>query len=185
MEKTLKCLRSYRGGEFTSNEFEIFCNDRGIKRNISSPRTPPQNGIVERRDRALMDCARTLMMEKFFALKYQREVVRTPIYTSNHVQVKKCTHSIPFELWYGYSPNVKYFKVFGSKCYILKDFRNGKLDAKSEEVIFLGYSTRSKAYKFLNTNINKVVESTNAKFDEYIEVNEAEPTKESKDYKSF
>ena len=83
------------------------------------------------------------------------------------MQVNKGTHLTPFELWYGYSPNVKYFKVFGRKCYILKDFRNGKLDAKSEEGIFLGYFTRSKAYKCLNTNTNKVVESVNGKFDEY------------------
>ena len=85
----------------------------------------------------------------------------------NHVQLKKGTHFTPFELWYGYSPNVKYFKVFGSKCYILKDVRNGKLDAKSEEGIFLGYSTRSKAYKCLNTNTNKIVESANVNFDKY------------------
>ena len=82
------------------------------------------------------------------------------------MQIKKGTHSTPFELWYGYSPNVKYFKVFGSKFYILKYFKNGKLDAKSEEGIFLGYSIRSKAYKYLNTNTNKVVESVFVKFDE-------------------
>ena len=76
-------------------------------------------------------------------------------------------NSTPFKLWYGYSPNVKYFKVFGSKCYILKDNKNCKIDSKSEEGIFLGYSTRSKAYKCLNTNTNKVVESANVKFDEY------------------
>ena len=98
---------------------------------------------------------------------------------------KKGTHPTSFELWYGYSPNVKYFKVFGRKCYILKDFRNGKLDAKSEEVIFLGYSTRSKAKKCLNTNTNKIVESTNVNFDEFIEVHEVEPTKEPEAYKSF
>ena len=46
----------------------------------------------------------------------------------------------------GHSPNVKHFKVFGCKFYILKDSRNGKFDAKSDEGIFLGYSTRSKAY---------------------------------------
>ena len=62
------------------------------------------------------------------------------------MQVKKGTHSAPFELWYEYSPSVKYFKVFGSKCYILKDFRNYKLDAKCEEGIFFGYSTISKEY---------------------------------------
>ena len=52
--------------------------------------------------------------------------------------------------------------------YILKDTRNGKLDAKSDEGIFLGYSTRSKAYKCLNANTNKIVESAKINFDEYI-----------------
>ena len=93
----------------------------------------------------VMDCARTLMMEKNISLKYWREAISISIYTLNHVQVNKGTHSKPFELWYGYSLNVKYFKLFGRKCYILKDFRNSKHDAKSEEGIFLGYSTRSKA----------------------------------------
>ena len=108
-------------------------------------------------------------MEKNVALKYQIRVVSTTIYTFNYSQVKKGTHSTPFELWYGYSPNVKYFKVFGSKCYILKDVRNGKVDAKSDEGIFFGYSARSEAYKCLNTNTNKVVESKNVEFDEYIQ----------------
>ena len=66
----LKCLRSDRGEEFTCNEFEEFCNDRGIKRQTSTPRTPPQNGIAERRNRSILDCARTLMIEKKVALKY-------------------------------------------------------------------------------------------------------------------
>ena len=93
------------------------------------------------------------------------------------MQIKKGTNATPFELWYGHSPNVKHFKVFGRKCYILKDARNGKFDAKSNEGIFLGYSTRSKSYKCLNTNTNKIVESTIVKFDEYIEVHNDEPIK--------
>ena len=92
-----------------------------------------------------MDCARTLMMEKNAALKYWREVLSTVVYTLNYVQIKKGTHSTPFELWNGYPPKMKYFKIFGSKFYILKDDRNGNFDAKSDEGIFLGYSTRSKA----------------------------------------
>ena len=68
--KSLKCLRSDRGGEFTSHEFKLFCNDRGIKRQTFAPRTPPQNVVVERRNRSIMDYARTLMMEKNVALKY-------------------------------------------------------------------------------------------------------------------
>ena len=83
-----------------------------------------------------MDCARTLMMEKNVSLKYWREAISTTIYTFNHVQVKKDTHSTPFELWYGYSPKAKYFKILGRKCYILKDYKNGKVDVKSEDGIF-------------------------------------------------
>ena len=58
------------------------------------------------------------------------------------MQVKKGTNTKPFELWYGYAPNVKYFRVFGRKCYILKYNRNGKIDAKNDKGIFLGYSTK-------------------------------------------
>ena len=68
--KSMKCLRSDRGGEFTSNEFEESCNGRGIKRQTSSPRTPRHNGIAERRNRSILDCARTLMIEKKVSLKY-------------------------------------------------------------------------------------------------------------------
>ena len=115
MGKILKCLISDRGGEFTSNEFEMFYNDRGIKRQTFTSRNTSQNGISKRRNRSIMDYARTLMMEKNVALKYWREAIGTVVYTLNYVQVKKGTHSTHFELWYGYSPNLKYFKLFGTK----------------------------------------------------------------------
>lgn len=81
--KSLKYLRFYRGGEFISNEFNLFCNDRGIKRQMSTPRTPLQNGITKRRNRLIMDYARTLMIENNVAQKYQREVVSTIVFTLN------------------------------------------------------------------------------------------------------
>ena len=65
-----------------------------------------------------MDCARTLMMEKNVSHEYWREAISTDVYTLNKVQVKKGTNATLFELWYGYDPNVKYFKKFGSTCYI-------------------------------------------------------------------
>ena len=127
-----------------------------------------------------MDYAKTLMMENFFSLKYWREVVSTTIYTLNRVQIRKGKNATPFELWYGHSPNVKNFKVFGCKFYILKDSKNGKFDAKSDEGIFLGYSTKSKAYKCLNTNTNKIVKSENMNFDEYTKDHDVEPMKNYK-----
>ena len=68
--KRLKCLRSNRGGEFISHEFNNFCIERGIKKEVSTPRTPEQNGIAKRRNRSIMDCVRTLMIEKNIAIKY-------------------------------------------------------------------------------------------------------------------
>ena len=68
--KRLKFLRSERGGEFISNEFNNFYIERGIKRQVSAPGTPKQNGIAKRRNRSIMDRARTLMIEKKVALKY-------------------------------------------------------------------------------------------------------------------
>ena len=62
-----------------------------------------------------------------------------------------------YEIWNGKKPKVKYFQVFGSKCYILNDRENlGKFDAKSDKGIFLGYSTSSRAYRVYNKRTKTV-----------------------------
>ena len=109
---------------------------------VSSPGTPKKNGIAKRRNRSIMDCVRTLMIEKNVSLNYWKETISTLVHTLNRVQLKKGSNQTPYELWYGY--NVSYLKVFGSKCYILKESRNRKFDVKGDERIFLGYSCRSK-----------------------------------------
>lgn len=81
--RQLKCLRSDRGGGFTSDEFNLYCNDHGIKRQVSTPRTPQQNGIAKRRNRSIVDCARTLMIEKKVPQTFWREEISTTIYTLN------------------------------------------------------------------------------------------------------
>ena len=66
----MKCLRSDRGGEFISTNFNEFCIEKGIKRQVSTPDAPQQNGVAERSNRSIMDCARNLMIEKNVAIKY-------------------------------------------------------------------------------------------------------------------
>ena len=68
--KKLNFLRSHIGGEFISNEFNEFCIEKGIKRHGSAPSTPQKNGIIEKRNRSIMDCARNLMIEKSVAVDY-------------------------------------------------------------------------------------------------------------------
>ena len=74
------------------------------------------------------------------------------------------TKKFAYEIWNGKKPRVKYFRVFGSKCYILNDRENlGKFDAKSDEGIFLGYSTTSRVYRVFNKRTKTVMESINVK----------------------
>ena len=132
-----------------------------------------------------MDCARTLIIEKNISIKYQKEAINIAVHTLNQVQLKKDTFKTPYELWYGYKPNVSYFKVFGSKCYILKESRKGKFDAKGDEGTFLGYSSKSKAYRCLNLSTHKVIESANVKVDEFAKKTAEESKKEPEDYRRF
>lgn len=119
------------------NEFNNFFIERGIKRQVSALGTPQQNGIAKRRNRSIIDYARTLMIEKNIALKYWKEAINIVIHTLNRVQLKRDSNQTPYHLWYGYKLNVSYLKVFGSKCYILKESRKGKFDVKGDEGIFL------------------------------------------------
>ena len=98
--KKLKCLRSDRGGEFISNEFNNFFIENGIKRQVSAHGTPQQNEIPQRRNRSIMDYATILMIEKNVALKYWKEAINTVVHTLNQVQLKKVSNQTPHELWY-------------------------------------------------------------------------------------
>jgi regulator of extracellular matrix RemA (YlzA/DUF370 family) len=73
----------------------------------------------------------------------------------------------PYELWFGRPTSVKHFRTFGSKCYIKNDEDNlGKFDPRSDEGIFLGYSSNKKAYKCYNLRLLNIVESANVKIDD-------------------
>ena len=99
--------------------------------------------------------------------------------------MKKDTFKTPYELWYGYKPNISYFKVFGRKCYFLKESRQGKFDLKSEEGIYLRYSSKIKSYRCLNLSTHRVIESIHVKVDEFVEKTTKESRKEPKDYRRF
>jgi hypothetical protein len=73
----------------------------------------------------------------------------------------------PYDLWFGRITSIKHFRIFGSKCYIKNDEDNlGKFDPRSDEGIFLGYSTNKIAYICYNLRLLKIVESANVKIDD-------------------
>ena len=75
----IKCLRSDNGGQFTSNEFNEFCEIHGIKRQFSAAKNPEQNGVVERKNRTVQEEAKTMLNEAKLSDAYWKEVVYTTI----------------------------------------------------------------------------------------------------------
>ena len=98
--------------------------------------------------------------------KFWREEINTTMYTMNRVQIIKGMRKKPYELWFGHSLLVKYFIIFGRKCYIKRDDDIGKFDPRSDKGIFLGYSLKIKAYRCFNHRTKIIVECTNVKIDE-------------------
>jgi transposase InsO family protein len=166
-ETKIKCLRSDNGGEFTSKEFNVFCETHGIKRQFFASRTPQQNGIVERKKRTNQEASRTMLNEEKLSDRYWREAVSTNVYIFNIGQLRVNSDKTPYELWFGRAPSVKYFKVFGSKCYIKRlDESLGKFDVRFDEGIFIGYASNKKAYKCYNIRSHNILESADVKVDD-------------------
>ena len=83
----IKCLRSNNGGEFTSNEFNEFYETLGIKIQFSTPNTPQQNGIVERKNRTVQEDGRTMLNEAKLPDVYWKEALYTNAYILNKGQL--------------------------------------------------------------------------------------------------
>ncbi|XP_074377221.1 uncharacterized protein LOC141718736 [Apium graveolens] len=163
----VRCIRSDNGTEFKNAKLNDFCVEKGISRQYSAPRTPQQNGVVERKNRTLVEAARAMLNEANLPTYFWAEAVSTACYTQNRTLINKMFEKIPYELMANKKPSVSYFHVFGEKCYVLKDHEHlGKFDTKAEEGIFLGYSLESKAYRVFMIDDRKVVESLNVTFDD-------------------
>ncbi|GJR93636.1 retrovirus-related pol polyprotein from transposon TNT 1-94 [Tanacetum coccineum] len=165
---TIVSIRTDHGREFDNEvQFGEFCNANGITHNFSAPRTPQSNGVVERKNRTLQEMSRTMLNEQSLPQKFWCNAVDTSTYILNRILIRAILGKTPYELLKGRKPTLDYFRVFGSKCFILntKDYLT-KFDPKSYEGIFLGYSQNSKAYIILNKHTRKVEESLNVTFDE-------------------
>jgi len=135
-------LRSDGGGEYTSIEFNDFCSSNGINHEVTAPYTPQHNGILERKNRTLVNMIRSMLKQK------------------------KLQDKTPEETWCGVKPSVQHLKIFGSLCFKhVPDQLGRKLDDKSQVMIMVGYHSTG-AYKLYDPNSKKIVFSKDVKFDE-------------------
>ena len=164
--ETVKRLRSDNGGEYFSNDFEEFCNGRGIQREPTIPYSPQQNGVAERMNRTLLETARSMLHHAKKPLDLWAEAVSTASYTRNRSPTAALKGVTPYELWYGKKPDVSILKVFGCKTYVHvpDEKRKGKLQRKSIPCIFVGYPFNENGYKLYNPETRKMLRSRDVIF---------------------
>jgi hypothetical protein len=158
---------SDNGTEFKNSQIEGFLEEEGIKNEFSSPYTPQQNGVVERKNRILLDMARTMLDEYKTPDRFWAEAINTACYSINWLYLHRILKKTSYELLTGKKPNVSYFRIFGSKCFILvKRGRKSKFAPKVVEGFLLGYDSNIRAYIAFNKSTGLVEVSCDIVFDE-------------------
>ncbi|KAL8155216.1 hypothetical protein AgCh_000556 [Apium graveolens] len=167
VKDSMKILRSDNGTEFKNLIMEEFCKNYGIKQEFSAPGTPQQNGVVERKNRTLIEATRTMFEEAKLPTYFWAEAVQTACFTQNATLINKHGKT-PYEMMKKKMPNLKYFHVFGCKCFVLKTHPEqlSKFDLKADKGIFVGYPLSIKAFRVYNLRTKVVMESINVSFDD-------------------
>ncbi|GJY20062.1 ribonuclease H-like domain-containing protein [Tanacetum coccineum] len=153
------------GTEFKNNDMNQFCGMKGIKREFSVARTSQQNRVAKRKNRTLIEAARTMLADSLLPTTFLAEAVSTACYVQNRVLVTKPHNKTPYELLHGRPPSISFMRPFGCPMTILNTLDpQGKFDKKADEGFFVGYSINSKAFRVFNTRTRKVEENLHINF---------------------
>ncbi|GJZ63955.1 putative ribonuclease H-like domain-containing protein [Tanacetum coccineum] len=149
----VKIIRCDNETEFKNYEMNQFCRIKGIKREFSNVRTPQQNGVAERKNRALIEAARTMLANLLLPIPFWAEVVNTACYVQNRVLVTKPYNKTPYELLIGRTPIISYMRPFGCLVTILNTLDHlGKFDGKADEGFLVGNKTNGNVGLETNSN---------------------------------
>ena len=160
-------MRSDRGREFTSKCFLEFCKANGIRRPLTVLRSPQQNGVVKRKNKTILDMARSMLKSKKLPKEFWAEAIACVVYLSNRSLARSVWGKTPQEAWSGRKPGITHLRVFRSIAHMhVPDESRAELDDKTEKFIFIGYGSSSKEYKLYNPNNGKIVISRDVIFDE-------------------
>nr|GEX23201.1 putative ribonuclease H-like domain-containing protein [Tanacetum cinerariifolium] len=161
----VKIIKSDNGTELKNNDLNQFCGMKGINREFSVPRTPQQNGIAERKNRTLIEAARTMMAGSLLPIPFWAEVVNTICYVQNQVLVTKPQNKTPYELLLGNIASIGFMRPFGCPVTILNTLDPlGKFDGKVDEGFLIRYSVSSKTFRVFNSRTRIVQETLHIDF---------------------
>ncbi|GJX56160.1 putative ribonuclease H-like domain-containing protein [Tanacetum coccineum] len=160
VDKKVKIIRCDNRTEFKNRVMNEFCEQKGIKREYSVARTPQQNDVAERRNRTLIEAARTMLANSKLPTTFWAEVVNIVCYVHNRVIIVKPHNKTPYELFRGRTPALSFMRPFGCHVSILNTLDHlGKFDGKSYDGFFVGYSLTSKAFRVYNIRTRRVEEN--------------------------
>nr|GEW04359.1 integrase, catalytic region, zinc finger, CCHC-type, peptidase aspartic, catalytic [Tanacetum cinerariifolium] len=160
-------IRTDNGTKFKNQVLKEYFDTVGISHQMSSVRTPQQNGVVERRNWTLVEAARTMLIFSRASLFLWAEAIATTCFTQNRSIIHHRFNKTPYELINRRKPYISFLHVFGALCYPKNDRKDiRKLGAKGDIGFFIGYSVDSCAYRVYNRRTKKIIETMNVSFDE-------------------
>ncbi|GKC23718.1 putative ribonuclease H-like domain-containing protein [Tanacetum coccineum] len=150
VDKKVKIFRCDNGTKFKNRVMSEFCKEKGVKKEFSATRTPQQNSVAERRNRTLIEAARTMLADSKLPTTFWSEAVNTACYVQNRVLVVKPYNKTTYELFRGRTHALSFMRPFGRHNTIINTLDYlGKFDGKSNEGFFVGYSMNSDGPKWL------------------------------------
>ncbi|GJV08570.1 retrovirus-related pol polyprotein from transposon TNT 1-94 [Tanacetum coccineum] len=167
LNATIRNVRTDNGTEFVNQTLREWYENVGITHQTSAARTPQHNGVVERRNRTLVEAARTMLIFSKAPLFLWAEAINTACYTQNRSLICHRYNKTPYELMQDKKLDLSFFHVFGSLCYPTNDHEDlGKFDAKADIGIFVGYTPAKKAFRIYNRRTRIISETIHVTFDE-------------------
>jgi transposase InsO family protein len=163
----IKQLQTDGGGEYTSHPFKQFLTTHGIHHRITCPHTSQQNGIAERKHRHVIETGLALLAQSHLPPKYWVEACLTAVYLINRMPSQTLHNVAPYTKLFKAEPSYSDLRVFGCACYpLLRPYNKHKLEFRSKQCIFLGYSSNHKGYRCMDPTTSRVYLSRNVVFDE-------------------
>jgi hypothetical protein len=160
-------LRTGRGGEFTTTQFQEYYAELDIRRELTAPYNPQHNGVVERRNQSVLAAPRCLMKAKKMPGIFWGEAVNYAVHLLNMTTSKGTGGKTPYELWIGAKPSVSHLRTFECIAHVKVTKPNlRKLEYRSKAMVFVGYEPGSAAYRCYDPVTKKVLVSRDMVFDE-------------------
>nr|GEZ31676.1 integrase, catalytic region, zinc finger, CCHC-type, peptidase aspartic, catalytic [Tanacetum cinerariifolium] len=167
LNKTVRFIRIDNGTEFVNHDLTHYYKSVVIFHQKSVLRTPQQNDVVERRNRTLVEAARTMLIFSKAMMFLWAEAVATACYIQNRSLIHTRHNKIPYEVVHNKKPDLTFLRVFGALCYLINDNEDlGKLQPTADIVIIVGYATSRKAYRIYNKRTRRIMETIHVQFNE-------------------